>query len=159
MRIVYNIAGFYRPAGMERVLADKANWLVQHGHQAQYSKPPGKAMYFTYDMTRIQEPSMRTVQGRRTSIRMVGQTPVQRTGPGSFSATRCANEPSHVLSYRVGLSSRSERERVWQLHSVQPCQLKRLLFSWELILSSVGRCGRCTPSVKGKEKSVICIWQ
>ena len=33
MRIVYNIAGFYRPAGMERVLADKANWLVRHGHE------------------------------------------------------------------------------------------------------------------------------
>lgn len=33
MRIVYNIAGFYRPAGMERVLADKANWLAAHGHR------------------------------------------------------------------------------------------------------------------------------
>lgn len=32
MRIVYNIAGFYRPAGMERVLADKANWFVARGH-------------------------------------------------------------------------------------------------------------------------------
>ncbi|MBR5176828.1 MAG: glycosyltransferase family 4 protein [Bacteroidales bacterium] len=33
MRIVYNIAGFYRPAGMERVLADKANWLASHEHE------------------------------------------------------------------------------------------------------------------------------
>jgi glycosyltransferase involved in cell wall biosynthesis len=33
MRIVYNIAGFYRPAGMERVLTDKANWLIRHGHE------------------------------------------------------------------------------------------------------------------------------
>ena len=33
MRIVYCINGFYRPAGMERVLADKANWLVGHGHE------------------------------------------------------------------------------------------------------------------------------
>lgn len=32
MHILYNIAGFYRPAGMERVLADKANWLAAHGH-------------------------------------------------------------------------------------------------------------------------------
>jgi glycosyltransferase involved in cell wall biosynthesis len=32
MNIVYCINGFYRPAGMERVLADKANWLVAHGH-------------------------------------------------------------------------------------------------------------------------------
>lgn len=33
MRIVYNIAGMYRPSGMERVLADKANWLTAHGHE------------------------------------------------------------------------------------------------------------------------------
>ena len=33
MRIVYCIAGFYRPAGMERVLADKAGWLAAHGHE------------------------------------------------------------------------------------------------------------------------------
>ena len=33
MHILYNIAGFYRPAGMERVLSDKANWLVEHGHR------------------------------------------------------------------------------------------------------------------------------
>jgi len=33
MHILYNIAGFYRPAGMERVLCDKANWLVEHGHK------------------------------------------------------------------------------------------------------------------------------
>ncbi len=32
MRIVYCINGFYRAAGMERVLAEKANWLVAHGH-------------------------------------------------------------------------------------------------------------------------------
>ena len=33
MHLLYNIAGLYRPAGMERVLTDKANWLVSHGHQ------------------------------------------------------------------------------------------------------------------------------
>ena len=32
MNIVYCINGFYRAAGMERVLADKANWLAAHGH-------------------------------------------------------------------------------------------------------------------------------
>lgn len=31
MKIVYLIAGTYRPAGMERVLANKANWLSAHG--------------------------------------------------------------------------------------------------------------------------------
>jgi glycosyltransferase involved in cell wall biosynthesis len=33
MHILYNIAGLYRPAGMERVLTDKANWLVSRGHR------------------------------------------------------------------------------------------------------------------------------
>ena len=33
MHILYNIAGLYRPAGMERVLTDKANWLVGHGYR------------------------------------------------------------------------------------------------------------------------------
>ena len=32
MRLVYNIAGLYRPSGMERVLTDKANWLAGHGY-------------------------------------------------------------------------------------------------------------------------------
>lgn len=33
MNIVYLIAGTYRPAGMERVLANKANWLAAKGHK------------------------------------------------------------------------------------------------------------------------------
>lgn len=33
MNIVYLIAGTYRPAGMERVLANKANWLADAGHK------------------------------------------------------------------------------------------------------------------------------
>ena len=33
MRIVYNIAGLYRPSGMEKILTDKANWLAAHGYE------------------------------------------------------------------------------------------------------------------------------
>jgi len=33
MKLIYLIAGTYRPAGMEKVLAGKANWLVSHGHE------------------------------------------------------------------------------------------------------------------------------
>ena len=33
MKVVYTIAGMYRPAGMERVLAGKANWLAAHGYE------------------------------------------------------------------------------------------------------------------------------
>ena len=33
MRIVYNIAGMYRPSGMEKIITDKANWLAAHGYE------------------------------------------------------------------------------------------------------------------------------
>jgi len=33
MKILYNIPGTYRAAGMERVLANKANWLARHGYE------------------------------------------------------------------------------------------------------------------------------
>ena len=33
MRIVYCIAGTYNSGGMERVLANKANYLVSHGYE------------------------------------------------------------------------------------------------------------------------------
>lgn len=33
MKIIYLIAGTYRAAGMEKVLADKANWFAAHGHE------------------------------------------------------------------------------------------------------------------------------
>lgn len=33
MKIVYNIAGTYNSGGMERVLANKADWLVKQGHE------------------------------------------------------------------------------------------------------------------------------
>lgn len=33
MKIIYNIAATYNSGGMERVLANKANWLVRNGHE------------------------------------------------------------------------------------------------------------------------------
>ena len=50
MRIVYNIAGFYRPAGMERVLADKANWLVRHGHEVTILTTEQKGRPFAFPL-------------------------------------------------------------------------------------------------------------
>lgn len=32
MKLIFLIAGTYRPAGMERVLANKANWFAEQGH-------------------------------------------------------------------------------------------------------------------------------
>lgn len=46
MKILYNIAGTCRSGGMERVLANKANWLVQNGYEVvivttdQRNEPP-----------------------------------------------------------------------------------------------------------------------
>lgn len=51
MKILYSIAGTYNSGGMERVLANKANWLVAHGHEViivttdQRGEPP----YFPLD--------------------------------------------------------------------------------------------------------------
>lgn len=33
MKLIYLIAGTYRPAGMERVLANKVSWLASHGYE------------------------------------------------------------------------------------------------------------------------------
>ena len=51
MIIVYCIAGTYRPAGMERVLTDKANWLAGHGHEVTVvtTDQHGRADAFPFD--------------------------------------------------------------------------------------------------------------
>lgn len=51
MHILYNIAGFYRPAGMERVLSDKANWLVAQGHRVTIltTEQKGRPLAFPLD--------------------------------------------------------------------------------------------------------------
>lgn len=51
MNIVYTIAGTYRAAGMERVLADKANWFAAHGHTVTVvtTEQKGRADAFAMD--------------------------------------------------------------------------------------------------------------
>ncbi len=51
MRIVYLIAGTYRAAGMERVLADKANWLAANGYEVHIltTDQMGRAPAFAID--------------------------------------------------------------------------------------------------------------
>ncbi len=51
MRLVYLIAGTYRAAGMERVLAEKANWLAAHGHEILIvtCEQKGREPAFTFD--------------------------------------------------------------------------------------------------------------
>lgn len=51
MKIVYNIAGTYNSGGMERVLANKANWLVEHGYEVVIvtTDQRGRQPYFMID--------------------------------------------------------------------------------------------------------------
>lgn len=51
MRILYNIAGTYNSGGMERVLANKANWLVAHGYEVVIltTDQRGESPYFSLD--------------------------------------------------------------------------------------------------------------
>ena len=57
MKLLYNIAGTYRPAGMERVLTNKANWLAAHGYEVIIvtTDQKGRKPYFELD------PSIRCV--------------------------------------------------------------------------------------------------
>lgn len=51
MKILYNIAGTYNSGGMERVLANKANWLVKQGHEVVIvtTDQRGKKPFFPLD--------------------------------------------------------------------------------------------------------------
>ena len=40
MKILYNIAGTCHAGGMERVLANKANWLVKNGYEVVFTRHP-----------------------------------------------------------------------------------------------------------------------
>lgn len=55
MKIIYNIAGLYRPAGMERVLANKASWLARRGDEVLVvtTEQQGRPLAFEF------EPSVR----------------------------------------------------------------------------------------------------
>lgn len=51
MKIVYNIAGTYNSGGMERVLANKANWLVRNGYEISIltTDQKGRSSFFEFD--------------------------------------------------------------------------------------------------------------
>ena len=67
MHILYNIAGFYRKAGMERVLADKANWLVSHGYRVTIltTEQKGRPNAFFLDPQIEMRDLYRTLDGQR----------------------------------------------------------------------------------------------
>lgn len=51
MRIIYTIAATYNSGGMERVLANKANWLVQNGYEISIltTDQKGRSSFFEFD--------------------------------------------------------------------------------------------------------------
>lgn len=51
MKIVYSIAATYNSGGMERVLANKANWLVRNGHEISIltTDQKGRSSFFEFD--------------------------------------------------------------------------------------------------------------
>ena len=51
MKILYCIAGTYNSGGMERVLANKANWLVNHGYEVTIvtTDQKGRRPFFSLD--------------------------------------------------------------------------------------------------------------
>lgn len=51
MKIVYSIAGTYNSGGMERVLANKANWLVRKGYEISIltTDQKGRSSFFEFD--------------------------------------------------------------------------------------------------------------
>ena len=57
MKIVYTIAGTYRAAGMERVLADKTAWLCSHGYEVVVVTTEQKGRPSAFEM----DPSIRQV--------------------------------------------------------------------------------------------------
>ena len=57
MKIVYTIAGTYRAAGMERVLADKTAWLCSHGYEVVVVTTEQKGREPAFEM----DPSIRMV--------------------------------------------------------------------------------------------------
>ncbi len=57
MKLLYLIAGTYRAAGMEKVLADKANWFAAHGHEVVIATTDQRGQEPAFAM----DPSIRTV--------------------------------------------------------------------------------------------------
>lgn len=97
MKLIYLIAGTYRPAGMERVLAVKANWLSRHGHEVMIvtTDQRGRQPAFALD------PSIRTID--------LGIDYELNNG-GSF-LNKLLHYPFKQLLHRIRLTSLLKHER------------------------------------------------
>ena len=80
MKIVYCIAGTYRPAGMERVLADKANWWAAHGHEVHILTTDQRGLPPAFAMDPRKQRRVLPVQGIEISRQTVAASPPAVSG-------------------------------------------------------------------------------
>ena len=97
MKLIYLIAGTYRPAGMERVLAQKANWWAAHGNEV---------MIVTTDQ-RGQKPAF----GFNPSIRMVDLGINYEENNGGSFINKLVNYPLKQIRHRSRLSKLLKEEK------------------------------------------------
>jgi len=97
MKLLYNIAGTYRPAGMERVLANKANALARNGHEVVIvtTDQMGRPNAFEFD------PSIRFID--------LGINYEANNG-GSF-LNKLLHYPAKQLRHRIALSRLMKKEK------------------------------------------------
>lgn len=97
MKLIYNIAGTYRPAGMERVLANKANALSKYGHEVIIvtTEQMGRKPAFEFD------PSIRFFD--------LGINYESNNG-GSF-LNKLIHYPAKQLKHRIALSRLLNQEK------------------------------------------------
>lgn len=97
MRILYLIPGTYRAAGMERVLAEKANWLAAHGYEILIvtSEQQGRPPAFPFD----------------SSIRFEDLAIGYEDNNGSSFADKILHYPAKQRKHRKSLESLLEREK------------------------------------------------
>lgn len=107
MKLLYNIAGTYRPAGMERVLTNKANWFAAHGYEVVIvtTDQKGREPYFELDPANPGNTFMIYYLQKDGSA----GTPIVTTGHGQSGADftiRCVRDaPQGTRSYDSSYSS------------------------------------------------------
>ena len=97
MKLIYLIAGTYRPAGMERVLAGKANWLAAHGNEVVIVTTDQRGQEPAFEM----DPSIRCID--------LGINYEENNG-GSF-ASKLLHYPGKQMRHRKALKALLLKEK------------------------------------------------
>lgn len=97
MKLIYNIAGMYRPAGMERVLANKANWFAAHGHEVLVVTTEQKGRPLAFELA--------------PGVRLVDLAIGYEDGNGGAFLLKLLRYPFKRLKHRVRLARLLREER------------------------------------------------